>query len=227
MTTEPLSQEPIALRPPEGGALNWFDHQDENHRVRIEFFSDERFPSTPSRQEAWLLDNLRLAGEQRFFFRTLAVKGLRLEFEVLEEGSYYTVGTVPLAQLFLLPNQDPATELAQMKEFLAWVDERIKGQGRDGRDATIQWFRGGYASRGLEAAGFIDKALQKQLDEDLQAWREKPWFDAWYRLNMKNFSRVHTGPHSWLSLNSLVPCRFMARLRAEREAKNASARPSP
>lgn len=230
----------IPLDPRDGGALNWFDYLDENFRVPLGFFGTTYPKDKGERQrEAWLIEQLRngtSTSRQHFFFYPLAHKGLSLDFQFTREHAlspspdWTTVeGTVPLAQLFLLPNEQPALELARMKEFLTWVDERVRGQGGDGYDARIQWFRGGYNSRGLEAAGFADKALQQALTEDLKAWHEKPWFQRWYAANMKGFAKVRMGPHCWLSMASLVPCRKHAQLwdEIERKAQQEAASKAP
>ena len=237
MTTAPS---PIPLDPRDGGALNWFDHVDENFRVTLAFFGTTYPHGKSDRQrEAWLIEQLRdnaSAGRQHFFFYPLAHKGMALDFQFTRESGpapgWMTVeGTVPLAQLFLLPNEQPALELARMKEFLTWVDDRVKGQGKDGSDARIQWFRGGYGSRGLEAAGFADDAAREALTQDLKAWHEKPWFERWYAANMKGFAKVRMGPHCWLSMASLVPSRQHAKvwdeIKAAQAAEKATAQATP
>ena len=203
---------PIPLHPRYGGALNWFDHLDEAHRVRLEFI-DRPYPPTPALQERWLIHQLREDCYQNFFFEPLAHRGLALDFQAEESvprGSqrfFWTTGTVPLAQLFLLPNENPAEELDQMKAFLTWVQDQVTEQGNDERDARIQWFRGG-RERGLEAAGFEDKSKQAALTQALQKWREHPWFDAWYRANLRGLGKVRRGPHCWLAMPSLLPQRL-------------------
>lgn len=206
----------IPTEPRQGGALDWFDLVDETHRVQMPVIG-KRYPKTPKAQEAWLIDHLRNdLLYQGFFCAPLAHKGMALDFQVIHEEPAardnwgWTVGTVPLAQLFLLPNENPAEELAQMKAFLTWVYERLQGQGENGRQGRLQWYRSGRRNgRGLEAAGFEDKAKRDALTQDIQAWREQPWFEAWYQANLKGLGRVRLGPHCWWPLHSLraVPVR--------------------
>lgn len=219
---------PIPLDPREGGALNWLDMVDEEGRVVIEFLGPA-YPNAPNSQEAWLIEQLREDNHQVFFFRTLAHRGMNLDFQLIESRPLnrfsLTRGSVPLAQLLSMPNEDPATELAQMREFLEWVDTKRQGVGRDGGEATIQWYRGGYRQRGLEWAGVKDDATREQLNEKLSQWRQKPWFQRWYDTNMTGFSKVRMGPHCWLAMSSLVPDRQWAQLMGPRRTTKSSFSP--
>lgn len=210
----------IPLDPRDGGALNWLDMVDDQHQVLLEFMGP-RYPKTPDAQKAWLTQMLRNNRHQEFFFRPLANKGLKLVFSFVEgretgwPDTFITRGTVPLAQLLSLPNVDPKAELAQMREFLEWVDTRRQQVGSEGCEATIQWFRSGYNNRGLEWAGVEDSQTRERLNEELVVWREKPWFDQWYKTNMDGFAKVRMGPDCWLGMASLVPERIWASLRAK------------
>lgn len=222
--TNPLFFEPISFNPMQGGALDWFDHLDDKHRVCVRFLGPPYPENGTARQrETWLIQRLQEKHEQGFFFLNLARKGMALDFQDIEvhPSSWpdwrETLGTVPLAQLFLLPNENPAEELAQMKEFLTWLDARLDNQGPSFRDGSVQWYRDGYEEAGLEAAGFEDEAKQDALTQDLQSWREKPWFEAWYRANLAGFGKLRLGPHCWSSLRSLVACRAYDRLAARKD----------
>lgn len=210
----------------EGGPLHWFEYLDADFRVPIEFFG-AAYPKTEKQQEKWLIDQLRGYRTIPFFCRLLARKGLALDFQVTSTKKtgwpkdFFTTGTVPLAQLFSLPNEQPAEELANMKRFLSWLDDQLKGQGEKGRDACIQWYRGGYNDRGLEAAGFEDKTKQEALDQALKAWRKEAWFEAWFRKNMEHLARVRIGPHCWFALSNLCGDRYYQRLREEVKTEKA------
>jgi hypothetical protein len=167
---------PIELDRRDGGAMTWFDHLDAKFRVPIEFMGPA-YPKTAKQLEAWLIKQLREDTSQGFFFRTLAHPGMALDFKLLQcqptgnPAFFITTGTVPLAQLFLLPNVDPEQELREMKDMLAWLDGQLAGQGPKGRDGTVQWFRGGYRNRGLEAASFQDEEKREALNLALANWR--------------------------------------------------------
>lgn len=184
-----------------GGALDWIDQADEHQRVCMQFMGDP-YPKTPKAQEAWLIRQLREEDYQGFFFEPLAHKGLALDAQLMAEkpcnrpGWNVTLISVPLAQLFLLPNENPAQELAQMKAFLTWVENQVQGQRENGRNGRIQWFRSP-GKRGLEMVWFEDKAKQAEANQALQAWREQPWFEAWHRANLKGLSKIRRGPHCW------------------------------
>lgn len=222
-------QSTIPMDPREGGPLHWFEYADAEFRVPIEFFG-EHYPRTPKQQETWLLKMLRGYRANLFFLRLLSRKGLNLDFRLTEvkktgwPDKSYTIGTMPLAQLFSLPNENPAEELAQMKAFLTWLDVQLKEQGDRGRDACIQWYRGGYGNRGLEAAGFAEDAKRDALDQALKEWRKEPWFEAWYQKNMEHLGRVRMGPHCWFALSDLSGDREHLRYMEEiRQGKNAHA----
>lgn len=215
---------PIPLDPRDGGALNWFDLADEQGRVVMELFTQHP-PKTPKALESWLIQKLRNDMHQSFFFRTLAHKGMKLDSEILHQKKHQNAAwsrvyvRVPLAQLFLLPNENPQQELEQLRGFLQWVDDNRQTTGRDGREATIQWFRGGYRSRGLEWAGVAEVADKERLNQELDSWREKPWFQQWYQANMDGLAKVRMGPHCWFSMASLVQDRFYQQLRNQALSK--------
>lgn len=220
--TNSLSSRPIPLKPDlDGGALNWFDHLDEQHRACLRFLGPT-YPAsgTAGQRERWLIDRLRETHEQQFFFLNLAHKGMALDFQEVETHPFgwsdlsYTQGKVSLAQLFLLPNENPAEELAQLHSFLSWLDVRLDNQGQKGRDGTVQWGRQGYSDTGLKANGFADPAAGQALTQEIQQWRSQPWFEAWYRANLAGFGKVRLGPYCWSTLTSLVPNRVRERLRA-------------
>lgn len=220
-STSPSTCFPIPTDRLFGGALDWFDHLDDQHRVRVRFFGPP-YPTqgTQSQRDSWVIQALRQPNDQAFFFANLAHKGLALDFQVLgtrptgRPDCAEVVGTVPLAQLLLLPNEHPAEELAQMKAFLTWLDARLDNQGPDLFDGSVQWYRNGYAQSGLKAVGFADPAAAEALNQDLAAWRQEPWFEAWYRANMAGFGKIRLGPYCWAPLSSLVKCRARERMRA-------------
>lgn len=217
----PLFYEPISFNPLVSGALDWFDHVNEEHRVYVQLLGPPYPENGTARQrETWLIQRLREKHEQGFFFLNLAHKGMALDFQDVEEHPSHwpewreTFGAVPLAQLFLLPNENPAEELAQMKAFLTWLDARLDNQGPGLRDGTVHWYRIGYTEAGVEAGGFEDKAKQDALTKDIQAWRKQPWFEAWYRANLAGFGKVRMGPHLWTPAVSLVESRTLNRMSA-------------
>ncbi len=222
----------IPLEPRDGGALSWFDYLDDDLRVPIGFFGGH-YPKTPTQRRAWLIRMLREQDHNRLFFRLLAHRDMVLDFQLTEVKKTgwpeysHTVGTVPLAQLLSLPNVDPAEELEQMRGFLAWLDQQVAGNGRNGGDAHIQVFRGGYNSRGIEAAGFADPTKRETLEQDLKNWRKKAWFEAWYQTKMKELSRVRMNAHCWFPLDSLVEDRrYQAMLLKTRQEQIPQPKPS-
>lgn len=222
MIPYPLPTIPMNSR--DGGPLNWFEYLDADFRVPIEFFG-RAYPKTAKQQEAWLIEMLRSHSAHQFFCRLLARKGLALDFQVTSikktcwPEDFYTIGTVPLAQLFSLPNENPAEELARMKEFLTWLDEQLKGQGKKGDDATLHVFRGGYNSRGMGAAYFKDDDKKAELNRALQERRKEPWFEAWHQKMMEHLGRVRMGPHCWFTLTDLQGDREYYRLLAEMDER--------
>lgn len=226
--TNALSSLPIPLKPDlDGGALNWFDHLDEQHRVCLRFLGPT-YPAsgTAGQRERWLIDRLRETHEQQFFFLNLAHKGMALDFQEAQSvpscwhDTPYTQGKVPLAQLLLLPNENPAEELAQLHDFLSWLDARLDNQGPNFRDGTVQWYRQGYSHTGLKANGFADPAAGQALTQEIQRWRSQPWFEAWYRANLAGFGKVRLGPYCWSTLTSLVQCRARDRLKTRPALSN-------
>lgn len=206
MKSRPQNAIPLDRR--DGGPLNWFDYLDSEGRVPVEFFG-KPYPKTDKQREAWLIDMLRSSRSQGFFCRLLARKGLRLDFQMTESrptgwpDSFYTLGTVPLAQLFSLPNENPAEELAQMKAFLTWLDEQIKGRGENGNDASLQVFRAGHGRSCMNLVHFQDEDEQKARNLALQEWRNQPWFEAWHRKMMEHLGRVRLGPYCGFTLTDL------------------------
>lgn len=207
-----------------GGPLNWFDYLDADFRVPIEFFG-KPYPKTAKQQEAWLIEMLRSHNTHEFFGRLLSRKGLALDFQVTKvrktgwPDQVVTIGTVPLAQFLSLPNERPAEELAQMKEFLTWLDDQLNGQGKNEDDAALHVYRGGYNHRGMGPAYFKDDHKKEALAQALLEWRKKPWFKAWYEKMMEHLGRVRAGPHCWFTLTHLQGDRKYFRLMAEYDEK--------
>ena len=206
MKSRPRTSIPMDRR--DGGPLNWFDYLDGEGRVPVAFFG-KPYPKTEKQREAWLIEMLRSTRSQGFFCRLLARKGLALDFQVTSSRptgwpeSFYTCGTVPLAQLFSLPNENPREELAQMKAFLTWLDEQLKGQGEKGNDASLQVFRAGHGRNGMDLVHFKDEDEGKARTLALQEWRKQPWFEAWHQKMMEHLGRVRLGPHCWFTLTDL------------------------
>ena len=222
----PLSQTPIPLEPYEGGALNWFDHMDADHRVLIELPGDCSESVRGERgRETRLVKALRETSHQGFFFQTLAHKGMALDHRLVSSrpcvwpDRWHNCFSVPLAELFLLPNQNPAQELAQIKAFLTWVDQQRQGKGPGGREANIQWFRGGYRERGLEWAYVEDREVARNLNAELQGWRKQAWFEQWFRANLQGLAKTRMGPHCWFPMGSLVRDRQIEALVARRKMR--------
>lgn len=216
----------IPMNSRDGGPLNWFEYLDADFRVPIEFFG-RPYPKTSKQQERWLIEMLGSHSAHRFFCNLLARKGLALDFQVTRikktgwPDKEFTIGTVPLAQLLSLPNENPAEELAQMKAFLTWLDAQIEGQGDNGSDATLQLFRSGYSRRGMDLCHFKDEDEGKARTLALQEWRKQPWFEAWYQKMMEHLGRVRLGPHCWFTLTDLQGDRELYRFLAERDEQKA------
>ena len=188
-------------------------------------------PSAPGVREKWIRATLRDITHQEFYFLPNTHKGMALQAEVLATGKVGFAGhceialRIPLAQIFGLPNENPKEELAQLREFFAFVDERSVGRGPDGRDARLQWFRGGYNSRGLEWVGFEDEAVGKACAKELEAWMEKPILKEWKARNLAGWGKVRMGPHCWATQSSLVPDRHWQKILAESDILYAARKP--
>lgn len=210
-----LAQLPIPTYPSEGGALNWFDHLDGEGRVRL-ILTATPVPSMPKDHKDWVLKAFDESYEQPFFFLPRALATTPLDIQLCSVSNDEDVGSavvcLPLTQLFLLPNERPAEELGHMKAFLTWLDERLKGQGQDGDDATICWGRVGKAE--LQALYFKNEQARCALDADLKAWKNQPWFEAWHHANTTALKRLPADRHFWFDLPSLVPSRRLQRLQA-------------
>lgn len=202
-----------------GGALNWFDLMDTEGRVRVILVGNP-IPSAVEKHPAWVKKALKEDHRQPFFFmpRALSTAPMAFHLEKPSNEKYQsaTVGSahlcLPLTQLFLLPNENPAEELAQMKAFLTWLDDRLKGQNKDGDDATICWSKVGHVD--LHPMYFKDEEARRALEADLKAWRNQPWFEAWFQANAAALKRLPRDRHFWFDLSSLVPCRRSQRLAA-------------
>lgn len=211
----PQASLPIPTDPGDGGALNWFDCLDSEGCVRIILVA-EPVPSAVEKHQAWVKKALDESYGQPFFFVPRALSTTPMAFHLEGICNKNGVGSallcLPLTHLFLLPNERPDEELANMKAFLTWLDERLKGQNKDGDDATICWERVGKAD--LQALSFKDDQARDALNADLKAWRKQPWFEAWHLANTTALKRLPRGRHFWFDLSSLVPSRRLHRLRA-------------
>jgi len=220
-----LAQLPIPTYPSEGGALNWFDPLDSEGRVRL-ILTANPIPPTPKDHKDWVIKALEESYDQTFFFMPRSLSTAPLDIQLCSVNNDEEVGSavvcLPLTQLFLLPNERPAEELAHMKAFLTWLDERLKGQNKDGDDATICWARVGKVE--LQPMYFKDEKARRALEIDLKAWRDQPWFEAWHRANTTALKRLPRGRHFWFDIPSLVPSRRIQRLR-ELHAPQPSAAP--
>lgn len=208
-----LSNQAIPLDPREGGALDWFDKCDSEHRVILDIFGSKA-PKGKQAFERWLIETLRELPHQQFFFYPNTHKGMALSAEVIGEcptgwpEHTHTALRIPLAQIFGLPNQNAALELDQMRDFLTFVDQRGRGLGKDGRDTYLQWYRSGHGNRGIEWAGILDKDEARAATVDLEAWLAKPGMKEWKKGQLDGLSRVRLSPHCWFSMSALVQDRW-------------------
>ena len=213
------------------GPLDWLDiaQSREDLRLPVEIL-DERYYSslkTDVAREKWLVKNLRHSNLA--FFHPLFHVGMGMNWQNADTrekrlGDFISHrGTLSLTRLFGLPDENPAKELEQYRGFLQWIQDKRNEVGNPlPTSVSVQWFRGGYNSRGLEWAGMkgagVSEEDQARWNQELQDWRKQPWFEALYKRNMEGLARVRIGPHCWFRMGELRDRseQFLARLRSPR-----------
>ena len=199
------------------GVLDWFDAADEQGNIVV-WLMGSSFPKRAASVTPWLKKALKHS-QQNFFIMPLLANDFRLTCELVKEKTAsdpnWTVVHVrlPLAAFFNLPNANPQQELAQLREFFEWAKLKSESMGRPFFEAPrLQWYREGNASGtryGLEWAGLapgksgvgtLDEPTRRQWEMDLDAWRAKPWFNAWYERNIAGMKKLRIGPHCWASM---------------------------
>ena len=220
----------IPLDPRDGGALDWFDRCDEEHRVILVVHTTPE-PSSPAAREKWLRETLCDLQWQSFYFYPNTHKNMALQAEVLATGKIgfaghcQTVLRIPLAHIHGLPNENPKEELAQLREFFEFIDARGAGQRDEGGDASLQWYRSGYGNRGLDWVGFKDEAVGEACKKELESWLEKPILKEWKARNLAGWGKLRNGPHCWATMPSLVPDRRWQRILEESQLPAESKKP--
>lgn len=199
------------------GVLDWFDAADAQGNIMV-WLMGSSFPKQASAITPWLKKALKHS-TQRFFIMPLLANDFRLPCELVKEKTAsdpnWTVVhvKVPLAAFFNLPNENPLQELAQLREFFEWAQTKSGSLGRPFFESPrLQWYRAGSASGtqyGLEWASLspnkpgtpdMDEPTRRQWAVELESWRAKPWFNAWYERNIAGMKKLRLGPHCWASM---------------------------
>lgn len=227
----------LAWEPELGGPLDWFDFADSEGRVLWRQPSRSKpFPANRSydTQRAWLKDCFEFSRPGFFFTLYTAHPDTTAVRDMGTDKRGYRFFSFPLTDLMGLPGKDHATELAQLKGFLEWVDEQADtySEPLPANRISLQWFRGGYNSRGLEWSGICDlsETTQQALNEGLAQWEEQPWFATWKKTQLDRMARLRFGPHMWLRHDDLRADRRTAFLRDKHsmptiETKTAGPKP--
>ena len=176
----------------ESSILDWIDAADEQGRLELTIFAKPcPSPLAEVKFDKWLRESLKDINKLQFFFRLRSVTPRPFDAKLVEvhsQGQYEeTTLNFSLPNLLNLPGINPQQELAQMKKFYLWVQEKVKESGQQYPGIPrIQWYRGGYGknNKGLEFAGIQDPETKVKFQEELNAWTEKKWFKDWYELNI-------------------------------------------
>lgn len=194
--------------------LEWIDAADSRGEIRVELLSDHPFPKDPEKGSDWLRDVLKEKSSTRgveFFTLPLVASKRELHPAFLSENPTprhtWVRLVLPLTELFSLPGLNPVQELGELREFLAWVDDKATANDREfhGRP-RLQLFRGGNNSKprhGLSWCGGRDEEERQELDTELVAWRQKPWFAEWEATMLEGVKKMRLKPHSWINLPSV------------------------
>lgn len=196
------------------GPLDWVDiaQARDDLRLPVQFMTEQPYGAlrTDHGRERWLVQNLR--NSNIAFFQPLFHLGFGMNWKPSGEtksGQFTNSrGTLSLTRLFGLPDKDPAQELEQYRGFLQWIQDKRNELGNPfPTTVSVQWFRGGYNSRGIEWAGIKEVGLNENQvahwEQELQDWRKQPWFEALYKKNMDGLARVRIGPHCWFRMGEL------------------------
>ena len=166
---------------------------------------------SPAGRDAWLVKALRRNCFCSFLLPLLHTgRGLtwKTDSTRMWGDTPMVTGRTSAAPLFGLDPDHARRDLESYRELLRWVQAREAALGPDAR-VGLQWFRGGYRSRGLEWYGLTAAGLN---DTEQDEWRlelaerqRAPWCAAWTARNLDGLARVRLGPHCWFSMKSLRP----------------------
>lgn len=197
---------PIALDDHALSVLDWFDQVDDQHRVVLVLDSDSPLPAAASARAKWFQAAFEHVRNLEFVLTPFTATGHQRRIEVTQvQGptarppwpTPQVTVRLPLTDLWGLPGDDPAQELAQLRGFLTWVKDKTNSAPGP-HLPYLQWFRGGSTSRGLEWAG-VEEPVRQAWTHELQAWHDEPWFQAWHTATLAHWRHRWPGIHSWAS----------------------------